>query len=532
MSLNAKRWIVAGLSFFLLAALLIVSYRESQRKLVEERQVAIVTADSRACVDCHKTDHPALVKEWEYSKHARVGIGCVECHAANRNDTDAWKHEGVYISALVTPLRCAKCHEKEYKEFANSPHARAAELIFNPDNALAGKTVKVAGQGNVSNIARSCQECHGSIIKFLRDEKGQIVRTGSQKKPFIDPDTWPNSGIGRFNPDGSKGSCHACHSRHAFQAELSRSPQTCGKCHMGPDYTEIETYNESKHGILFYPNRERMDLDKRGEWVLGRDYSAAPTCATCHISSYMSAQGFVQSGSHNVGERISWNLLPVISTKVNLVVYEDGYSEDYPETKETPNIGDEIITTETVVENEKVVNKQVRRKVSDVISSDDRREKMIGVCLNCHNDTYIDNFYNQYDKFVEYYNNIFAEPAQNLMDSLQADGLINPGAPLESQVQWAFWDLLHRGGRQARIGASMMGPSITRQGMYQVSETFYSKFLPAVINAAAQKGPDMEKKYRMMVDKELSRQDRTWIEEPLLNKTKSPKKTDKQGYEK
>ena len=467
------------------------------------------------------------MKEWEYSRHAKVGIGCVECHAADKNEIDAWKHEGVYISALVTPQRCAKCHEKEYKEFANSPHARAAELIFNPDNVQAGKTVEAAVQGHVSNAARSCQECHGSIIKFLRDKKGQIVRTGSGK-PFIDPATWPNSGIGRLNPDGSKGSCHACHARHAFQAELSRSPATCGKCHMGPDYTELETYNESKHGIIFSANRERMDLNKRGAWVLGRDYSAAPTCATCHISSYLSEQGFVENGSHNVGERISWNLSPIVSTKVNLVVYEDGYSENYPESMEPPNIGDEIVTTETVVENEKVVNRKVKRKVADVISWEDRREKMIGVCLNCHNDTYIDNFYTQYDNFIDYYNKTYAEPAQNLMKSLQADGLINPGDPLATQVQWAYWDLVHRGGRQAKIGASMMGPSITRQGMYQVSENFYSKFLPAIIKVAAQKGPAMENKYRKMADKLLSRPDRRLIEEQHLNKTNPHQHTDKQ----
>jgi formate-dependent nitrite reductase cytochrome c552 subunit len=505
MSLNVKRWIVAGLSFLLLVSLLIVAYRESQRKLVEERQIAIITADSRACVDCHKNDSPALVKEWEYSKHARVGIGCVECHAADRNDIDAWKHEGVYISALVTPLDCAECHEKEYKEFSNSPHAKAATLIYNPSNVPAVEKIKLDGQNGISNTARTCQECHGSIIKFARDEVGHIVRTGSQKKPFIDPETWPNSGMGRFNPDGSKGSCHACHARHAFQSELSRSPETCGKCHMGLDYPQLEVYKESKHGIAFSANRERMDLDKRGEWVLGRDYSAAPTCATCHISSYLSAQGFVEGGSHDVGERISWTLLPAISTKVNLVIYEDGYKENYPETSEPPSIGDEITTIETVVENEKVLNKEVRRTVKDVIYSDDRREKMIGVCLNCHNDTYVDNFYDQFDKFIELYNEKFAEPAQNLMDTLQADGVINQKASFEKEVQWAFWDLWHHGSRQARHGAAMMGPSITRQGMYEVSETFYSRFLPAVISAAAEKSPEMEQKYRKKVNEVLSR---------------------------
>jgi hypothetical protein len=282
---------------------------------------------------------------------------------------------------------------------------------------------------------------------------------------------------------------------------------------MGPNHPQIEIYNESKHGIGFYSNIERMDINKRGEWVLGRDYSAAPTCSSCHIGSYMSAQGFVQGGSHDVGERISWDLLPAISKRVNLVVFEDGYKEDYPEEEDLPSVGDEVVTVETVVENEKIVNKEVRRKVAEVIYSDDKREKMIGACLNCHNDTYVDNFYDQYDEIVESYNEKFAEPARNFMDMLEEDGLINPNAPFEKDVQWAYWNLWHRASRQARHGASMMGPSITRQGMYEVSENFYSKFLPAVIKAASEKSPEMDKKYRDMVEEELSRAEHKWSQE-------------------
>ena len=55
---------------------------------------------------------------------------------------------------------------------------------------------------------------------------------------------------------------------------MAREPESCGKCHLGPDHPQYEIYNESKHGIAFYANRDRMALDKHGDWVLGRDYSA------------------------------------------------------------------------------------------------------------------------------------------------------------------------------------------------------------------------------------------------------------------
>ena len=41
-----------------------------------------------------------------------------------------------------------------------------------------------------------------------------------------------------------------------------------------------------------------------------------------------------------------------------------------------------------------------------------RRQNMHDVCLNCHNQVWIDNFYIQYDGLIELYNEKFARPAQ------------------------------------------------------------------------------------------------------------------------
>ena len=99
------------------------------------------------------------------------------------------------------------------------------------------------------------------------------VTTG---KPL--PTTWPNTGIGRINPDGSLGSCTACHGRHRFSKAQARTPETCGKCHVGPDHPQLEVYNESKHGILYHAKTREMNLES-DKWEAGVDYSAAPTCA-------------------------------------------------------------------------------------------------------------------------------------------------------------------------------------------------------------------------------------------------------------
>jgi hypothetical protein len=488
----------------------------------------VITEQNRACVECHRKSSPAMVMEWERSRHAGGGIGCVDCHGAKEGEPDAWKHEGAWVSTLVTPKDCARCHTTETEQFARSHHARGGEILASLDNVLAEKAAGMPG--NIADAVNGCWQCHGSIVRFQRDEKGQIKRA-EQGRPLLHPNTWPNSGIGRLNPDGSKGSCHACHSRHAFEAKLSRSPENCGKCHMGPDHPQIEIYNESKHGIAFHANRDKMALDTEGDWVLGKSYSAAPTCASCHISSYMTPKGASVANTHDVGDRISWTLRPVISTKINRVVFDDGFKEDYPDTKPLPKIGDEVTTTDKVVENDKMVSKSVKRRVAGIMTWQQRRENMKGACLNCHNPTHVDNFYRQFDDLVALYNEKFARPAQQLMDELTKDGALNPKAPFEHDLQWVFYELWHHEGRRARHGASMMGPDYTHwHGMYEVAKHFYEKFLPAVVETAGKKSAELKKKYEDRVAALLTQPEHIWRKGLTPEEAETLRNTYKERY--
>jgi hypothetical protein len=83
--------------------------------------------------------------------------------------------------------------------------------------------------------------------------------------------------------------------RHEFSVAQARHPDTCGKCHLGPDHPQKEIYEESKHGIAFFANMDEMNLDNP-KWVVGEDYWAAPTCATCHMSATRK-----QPVTHDVG---------------------------------------------------------------------------------------------------------------------------------------------------------------------------------------------------------------------------------------
>ena len=358
------------------------------------------------CLSCHKTSNPALYLQWKNSSHGGNGIGCLDCHEADPKDVDAFEHYGATIATLVTPKDCAQCHPKIEEETSNSYHAHAGEILASKDAYLAhaagGEPIAIVG----------CESCHGATVKIDPDAPNKL----SSK-------TWPNSGIGRINPDGSKGSCNACHSRHSFSAAQARQPENCGKCHLGPDHPQKEIYEESKHGIAYYSNKDKMALDSES-WIVGQDYYEAPTCATCHMSATSD-----QALTHDVGKRISWTLRPPISK------HKDNWQA--------------------------------------------KRKNMQNVCLNCHQKRFVEGHYFQYDALVNLYDEKFAKPAGELMELVIAEKLMENPASFANSIEWEYWELWHHEGRRARMGAAMMAPDYAWwHGIYDVAHNFYFKLIP------------------------------------------------------
>lgn len=358
------------------------------------------------CMTCHKEKSPGIYNQWYLSKHAINDVTCYECHQADESDTDAFLHYDTYIATLVTPSDCGICHDQEAEEVEGSYHATAGLILESADAYLAhvaaGEPVAMTG----------CESCHGAKVKIDPDSPNRL----SQK-------SWPNSGIGRLNPDGSKGSCNACHTRHFFSAAQARQPESCSKCHLGPDHPQKEVYEESKHGNAYYTNQGKMNFED-DEWIVGVDYFAAPTCATCHISANPDL-----GVTHDVGRRIAWTLRPPVSK----------HKEDW-----------EV-----------------------------RRHDMKKVCVSCHAATFTDGHFFQFDAVVRLYNEKFAKPATALMNMVRERGLLENPASFSNKIEWTYWELWHHEGRRARHGASMMGPDYTWwHGIYEVAQHFYFKMLP------------------------------------------------------
>jgi hypothetical protein len=362
-----------------------------------------VSAEGQQCLDCHTNTTPVIVEQWATSKHAKEGVDCYSCHKANAGDPATFDHYGQKIAVIVTPKYCARCHTTEVDQYEHSRHARATQFIGSMDNVL-GEIVEGAPA-----VQSECRQCHGSVVKYLGNGK-------------FDSATWPNSGVGRVNPDGSTGSCAACHGRHNFSVAQSREPDTCGKCHMGPDHPQIEIYDESMHGVLYHANKDKMNLSSKS-WVVGKDYSAAPTCDTCHMGATPT-----QPVTHDTGTRLSWTLRPAISTR------QDNWEK--------------------------------------------KRTDMQDVCLNCHASGLVNNFYKQYDDTVNFYNEKYGIPTTAIMKQL-SDAHKITSTPFDTQIKWDYFELWHHEGRRARMGTSMMGPDYTQwHGFYLVAQDFYMHFIP------------------------------------------------------
>ncbi|WP_297058321.1 multiheme c-type cytochrome [Thermosulfurimonas sp.] len=479
---------------------------------------------NKKCMMCHLKENKSLVFQWQESPHAAAKegpVGCYTCHAANPGDPLGYKHEGAFIKTLITPKDCSYCHPREFKEFENSHHATAGQIMASLDNLL-GEVVCSAPAEAVkkwglpayaakADAQNACWQCHGSVVKVLRDKKGNIIRT-KEGAPRFDPSTWPNSGMGRINPDGTKGACNACHSKHAFRASVARQPFACGKCHLGPDHPQKEIYEESKHGIAYLSAvREKglmgMNILKTGSWVLGKDYYFAPTCSTCHMGAYMKPNGSIARNTHNVGDRISWNLRPPISVHLNRVITTDGKVYDVP--GDIPPLPGQFVQVyDYMRKGNKLVKVKRKKQVQKVISWKERRAAMKEVCKSCHSMQQVENFYEQFDALVVTYNEKFAKPAKRIFQELVKDGLV-PKSPFMSKVGWIWFEIWHHEGRRARHGAAMLGPDYTHwHGLYEVAKHFYYEYIPEVLKVAKEHGK--LQKYQKLIRDILSTPEHSW----------------------
>jgi len=407
---NIKNFTLVLLALVVVYPVTVTAAAELSMPVLKQYRIErTISEEAKQCIECHSDHISGLVADWSKSRHAHANVTCIDCHAANVADNDISKkhlsYSKVKVSPIVSPKDCSRCHPHEAAQYAKSKHANTLELIWKIDPWLNH------GMNNDVERSNGCYHCHGTVVKV---KDGKFYET-----------TWPNVGVGRINPDGSKGSCSSCHTRHLFSLAEARKPEACGQCHLGPDHPQIEIYEESKHGAIYHAQGDQWNWTAApGTWTPGVDYRT-PTCSVCHMSGVKDVPT-----THDVTERLAWE------TQAPLTVRP---SEFKPLPAKTDH--------------------------------ETERQKMKDVCLACHSPAWTDGHFDKFDKAVLNYNEVYFKPMKKIVDELYEKKLLSKEKPLDEKLEIDMYELWHHEGRRARFGAAMMAPDYAWwHGFYELKK--------------------------------------------------------------
>jgi len=439
-----------------------------------------ISEATQSCLFCHEQLNPGLVGDWRRSRHARmtvaqaleeedpltrrvsaetvpealqnVVVGCAECHTMNPDaHPDTVEHKDHRIHAVVSPPDCAVCHPVEASEFEQNLMAHAHNNLAR--NALYLDLAKevngvqvwdgaslVTQSPHLAANEDSCFSCHGTEVKVLRKE---TRNTALGEMEFAVLSGWPNNGVGRINPDGSHGSCAACHPRHEFSIEVARRPETCGQCHNGPDVPAYKVYEASKHGNIFESREKEWDFEAV-PWIPGEHFNA-PTCATCHISLLADENGrLIAKRTHRMNDRLFTRLFGL------------PYAHPHPKaptTFEIHNAAGLPLPTE-------LTGEPATEFLIDATEQAKRRGVMQGICRACHSQSWTQGHFDRLDHTIETTNAMTLAATKILMTAWEKgvakgpadkDSLFNESIERMWVEQWFFY------ANSTRFAAAMAG---------------------------------------------------------------------------
>ncbi len=384
-------FIAVTVSFALILAAFLIN-RARPRAETQQPTADFVRAQGK-CAECHARMQYSVVHEYEMSAHARKGVSCLDCHqpAPGQQKVD---HNGFVISDHLTAGNCRSCHEGIYQEFLRSRHAAPSWAAVHGEQGLTPEQVNFSEQFQPGGTRRPPNP-------LVAPEGHPAITAGCEQC----------HSVGRPNADGTIGTCTDCHSRHTSSVELARLPTTCAQCHMGPDHSQIEIYNESKHGVMFAAQRNLLNLRADPRTLTTRDMFV-PTCATCHMSGINGLKV-----THNPSDRLGWYLADAVTTR-------------------RPNY----------------LQAQINMKQ---------------VCTQCHTQALVDRVYAQAEQVVAS-TNAKVLAAKAIIDGLHKDGIL-PNKPFTQPIDFTYFNLWHYDGRTTKHGAFMGGSDFVQwHGNYEL----------------------------------------------------------------
>jgi len=438
-----------------------------------------LSPETENCLICHRQVTPGIVADWESSRHSQITpaqgmqkstleqrisagsvpdslmnvvVGCGECHRLLPDThTDTFNHNGINVHTVVTPNDCAVCHPQEQGQYLQNKMAHARtnltnnatyqDLLQTVNGLQAFENNEITlyhAREQISDM--SCFYCHGTQVTV----DGITTRqTSFGAMEFPNLTGWPNQGVGRINPDSSKGSCTSCHARHSFSIEMARKPYTCGECHKGPDVLAYKVYEASKMGNIYSSHKDDFDFTAV-PWTVGQDFTA-PTCATCHVSLVVDENGNeLAFRSHQMNNRLYVRLFGL------------PYAHPQPRSPQTPAIRNQTgLQLPTNLD-----GTPVQGPLIDQETQNTRKANMQAVCEGCHSTQWVEGHFEDLDAVIRMTNNRTLE-ATKILAEVWSRGL-ESGLPQQSNIfdetiekQWFITWFFHA--NSIRLGAAMAG---------------------------------------------------------------------------
>ncbi|MGA1874636.1 MAG: multiheme c-type cytochrome [bacterium] len=449
--------------------------------------------ETKRCLGCHDTYTPGIVEDWQASDHARktpeeilqkppisrtvssqaipdhlrtTTVGCYECHSQNPSlHKDNFSHFGFKINVIVSPNDCKTCHAVEVEEYSKSKKAYAldnlqknplyhtlVEAIVSVKEVKRDKVVSVRGHRVREEVredriaalpatdltkAETCYACHGTEVTVQGMKK---VSADGADLYLPDLANWPNGGVGRINPDGSRGSCTSCHPRHGFSLKVARKPYSCSQCHLEPEVPAYNVYSESKHGNIFSSKGQDWNWGNI-PWRVGQDFQA-PTCAVCHNSLLAAPDGkVILPRTHDFGARVWVRIFGLI------------YAHPQPKDARTYIIknkdGLPLPSTFT--------GELAAEFLIDGSEQKKRQEIMRKVCQTCHGPGWIDGHLAKFDSTIAETNKMIRAATDLLLEAWDRK-LADRSHPFDEALeqswveQWLFY------ANSVRFASAMAGP--------------------------------------------------------------------------
>ena len=454
-----------------------------------------VSEATQECLDCHTVFHPGIVADWKKSRHAGTtvqaamakegmqrrltgteipaalqasSVGCAECHTMRgAKHADTFEHNGYDIHVVVSPDDCATCHATERGQYAENIMAMA-EKNLSENQVYADLQRTILGTGEIKSDrvhfspandltrADACYYCHGTRLKVTGT---QVRDTDAGELEFPVIAGWPNQGVGRVNLDGSRGACSACHTRHHFSIEMARKPYTCKECHVGPDVPAFKVYSASKHGNIFSSMQDQWNFTAV-PWTLGADLQA-PTCATCHISLTVNADGdTINERTHKMSDRLGKRIFGLI------------YAHPQPKSPDTT-----IIRNRAGLQLPTNLDGTFAEKF--LISEEEvatRRETMQRTCLACHDTSWVNGYFERLDNTIAV-SNQSVRTATQLMETIWKKGYAQDigagGSLFDEYIERRWSDIWLLYANNIRFVAAMAGGGdygVFEDGRYHLSK--------------------------------------------------------------